>query len=105
MSKTYGEQFDSAMKCQTVGKAKKWLDSEIRYAVNMYGQTPEEAKRVILTNLAYMAGYYDHETAQKVNRLFGPIFGGADYHETVTPEQAFDAGVKAAGGVKLGPVK
>ena len=106
MSQTYQEQFDSAMKCETVEEARKWLNSEIVYAMNMYGQTHEKAKSVILTNLDYMAGYCNHETAQKVQRLFGaihPIFGSADYHKTVSPKEAIELGIKVAEKVKNSP--
>lgn len=99
MSKTYQEQFDSAMKCETEAEAKKWMAAEIVYHMNMTGNGHEEARRIILVNLGYMAGYYSHETAQKINRLFGavhPIFGSADYHKTVSSEEAVEAGVKYA---------
>lgn len=96
---TYREQFDSAMKCETPEEAQKWLDAEIVHYGRDFDHTPEHAKGVILCNLGYMAGYFDHETAQKIHRLFGavhPIFGSADYHQTVTPEQAVAAGKKFA---------
>ena len=38
----------------------------------------EEAKKIILQNLGYMAGYYDQESATKILALLGaahPIFG------------------------------
>ena len=96
---TYKQQFEAAMKCETLEEAKHWLTEEIlRYGCE-YGQSVDEAKVVILANLGYMAGYYDHETAQKVHKLFGavhPVFGCADYHNQVTPEQAFAAGQAAA---------
>lgn len=96
---TYREQFESAMACNTPEEAKVWLDAEVARCSRELGQTPEHARTVILANLGYIAGYYDHSTAQKVHRLFGavhPIFGSANYHKTVTAEQAFGAGLKFA---------
>lgn len=95
MSKTYGQQFDEANACKTEVEAAAWLEKEIARHVKEFGQTPEKAKEVILINIGYMAGYYDSETAHRINRLFGaehPIFGGDDYFENVSPEQAFQAG-------------
>src|SRR5882672_6581023 len=102
MSKTYGEQFKEASACETKEQADEWLAAEIeRYRVD-YGQDEPKAKSVIMGNLGYMAGYYDDATAKKINRLFGathPIFGGDNYHNTVTPEQAYEVGIH---GIKEG---
>lgn len=95
---TYREMFDSAMKCETPEKAADWLAFESGRHAGRFSTTREEAEKVLRGNLGYMAGYYDHETARKVQRLFGavhPIFGSADYHQTVSPEQAFKMGQDA----------
>ena len=68
---TYREQFESAMKCETEDEAKTWLDAEVKRCVFAYGQSPDEARMVILHNLGYMAGYYDPSYSQKVFNLFG----------------------------------
>jgi len=96
MSKTYKEQFDSAMACKNKAEAEEWLRAEVAYAVENYNQTPEEAESVIKTNLGYMAGYYGKDEACKVKELFGalhPIFGDTTVN-TPTPEEAFAAGQK-----------
>jgi len=96
---TYKEQFEAAMKCETKDEADSFLQSEITRYKKEYGKNPDEAKRIILSNLGYMAGYYGNEEAEKVHRLFGavhPIFGSSDYHKTVTPEKAFEMGKKFA---------
>ncbi len=83
MSKTYGEEFNEAMRCDTQAKADAWLAREIAQRGLEFGQSPKEAEYIIKANLGYMAGYYNHETAQKVQRLFGavhPVFGTVDYH-------------------------
>lgn len=94
---TYREQFDNAMKCTNKEEAAIWLEKEIARYESDYGKTREEASKVILSNLGYMAGYYDQATSKKVHDLFGanhPVFGGPDYWDRVTPEEAFEAGKK-----------
>lgn len=103
MSKTYREQFDEAMRCKTKEEADAWLNSEIKRYQSEHGKDGEEAEYVIKSNLGYMAGYCNHEAAQKVQRLFGavhPVFGTADYHKTVTPEEAFEAGKRVGERLK-----
>ena len=94
MSKTYKEQFESAIACKDKAEAEEWLKGEIAYAVKNYGQTPKEAEDVIKANLGYMAGYYGQEEAQKVKDLYGalhPVFGDTTV-KSPTPEEAFAAG-------------
>lgn len=96
---TYREQFDSAMQCQTVEKANDWMNKEIDRYKTEFGTKAEEAHKIILSNLGYMAGYYDRQTSQKVHDLFGanhPIFGGPSFWNAVTPKEAIEAGMKAA---------
>ena len=101
---TYGEQFDSAMKCTTKEEASEWLATEIARCVREHSQTPEEARRVILVNLGYMAGYYDRSFSAKVRDLFGalhPVFGDLAANPP-TAEQAFEAGKQWATKPRLG---
>ena len=95
---TSGEQFDAAMKCETREEAEEWLEGETRHLVDYHEKSVPEAIEIIKSNLGYMAGYYEHETAQKVHRLFNavhPVFKSANYHRTVTSEQAFKIGLEA----------
>ena len=94
---TYGEQFTAALACTTPAEAEAWIEKEVEHYVQFHGKSVAEAVQIIKSNIGYMAGYYDHETAQKIHRLFHavhPIFGTADYHETVSPKEAFDLGRK-----------
>lgn len=62
-----------------------------------FGTSREEAERIERCNLGYYAGYYDHETRCRVERLYDaehPIFG----HTAPTPEQALEAGRQLAEG-------
>ncbi len=97
---SYGDQFRAALACKTKQEADDWLAKEIQYYEDEYNKAADEARSTIMNNLGYMAGYYDHETAVKIEKLFGalhPIFGSATYHKDITPEQAFNAGKKWAG--------
>lgn len=96
---TYGEQFRSAMQCETQEDAEVWMKREIKKYMDEFGYDEEKTRKIILTNLGYIAGYYDHDTAQKIDRLFGaehPIFGSSTYHQDMSPEEAFDLGQKTA---------
>lgn len=66
----------------------------------------EELEAIQRSNLGYYAGYYDHETRIRVEKLFNcshPIFGGASRGEP-TPLEAFTKGVNAADEVKSSDV-
>jgi hypothetical protein len=67
---TYGEQFDSALKCQTREEAEHWMEIEVSKFVEEFGVSPDEAIRVIKHNLGYMAGYYSSDTQKKISILF-----------------------------------
>lgn len=94
---TYREQFESALKCETKEEAEHWMKTEVERYMRLFPgiHTRRETINMIKQNLGYMAGYYDDETAKKIHRLFGavhPIFGTADYHGKVTPEEALMRG-------------
>lgn len=77
-TKTYRQQFDEALACETKEQAGKWFAEEVRRYETDFGKSAEEARSIIRANLGYMAGYYDHATAKKVDELFGaghPVFG------------------------------
>lgn len=96
---TCGQQFESAMKCETPADAERWMDAEVKHAVQFHGQTVTEAVEIIKSNLGYMAGYYDDAAAQKIKRLFSavhPIFGMADYHKSFDSTAALAAGIEMA---------
>lgn len=105
MTKSYEEQFEEALACETKEQADKWLEKEIYDYGQKYSIYPQEARKIILVNLGYMAGYYDKPASQKIYALFGakhPIFGKPDYWDRVTPEEAFEMGQTLAREVTLG---
>jgi hypothetical protein len=68
--KSYGEQFKSALSCQTREEAEQWMENEVCDYVEIFQMSPEEAIKIIKTNLGYMAGYYSSDTAEKIKDLF-----------------------------------
>lgn len=75
---TIGEVYGPAMEIQTPEEAAAFLEKETQRHVEEFGQDREEARRVILSNVGYYAGYYDSETQKRVYRLFNtehPVFG------------------------------
>ena len=92
---TYREQFESALQCSSEKEARVWLEDEIARHKSEFGIEPEQAKKTILHSIGYMAGYYDHETAVKVHKLFGarhPVFGHPDYWKNLNADDCFRAG-------------
>jgi hypothetical protein len=82
--KTYGEQFESALKCQTREEAEHWMETEVTQYIEQYGGTPEEAIGIIKHNLGYMAGYYSSDTADKIRNLFSANHPGYSAFKTVS---------------------
>ena len=93
---TYRESLGPAMKITDQIDAYNYLIALIDYHEREGdGISRERATEIAKINLGYFAGYYNAETMERVNRLFEtqhPIFGG----KTPTPEEAFEAGKKAA---------
>lgn len=57
---------------------------------------PEESEANVKSNLGYWAGYYSHETRERVEGLFGcehPYFGSIAKNGPPTSEQAFMMGI------------
>jgi hypothetical protein len=67
------------------------VDIEVEEMVRQLGYDEKEARRILLTNIGYFAGYYPNDLADRVYGLFQtqhPIFGLT--HPTA--EEAFKAG-------------
>jgi hypothetical protein len=93
MSRTYEEQFEEALQCNTIEEASTWINKELEMYQDEYGQSSDIAIKTILSNLGYMAGYYSEEIQLKIFHLFGashPIFGKPPYN--TTSEEAFKMG-------------
>jgi hypothetical protein len=88
---TIGEKYDPAMEVKTVEEARAYFERLVEHSM-MHGLSKEEAERNERINLGYYAGYYDLETRERVEWLYGavhPIFG----NQQPTAEEAFEAGL------------
>ena len=87
---TIGEKYGPAMKIETQEEADAYFKACVLHTMS-FGSTRQEAEEIEKANLGYYAGYYDHETADRVMRLFRcahPIFGTSH----PSPEEAFEKG-------------
>lgn len=97
---TYAQQFDSAMKCKTRKEAQVWFEKEVRRYWVEHGIKKTKAMEIILSNLGYMAGYYDRSVSEKVWKLFGaehPVFGPPDKAVKLSPENCARLGMELIG--------
>lgn len=95
---TYREQFEEALKCETEEAAQAWIDKEIVRYKEDFGVEAERARETIMSNIGYMAGYYDDGVARKIYRLFKaphPIFGTPTQKEKLTPENCIRLGMES----------
>ena len=91
---TLHEKYGPAMKVETKEEADAYFEECVAHCMT-FGKSREDSERIERSNIGYFAGYYDFETRQKVERLFGaphPVFGSSQ----PTAQEAFDAGVKLA---------
>jgi hypothetical protein len=93
---TYGDIYTVACtEIHTAEEAEKWLKAVVKHIMAHTDKeefkTESGARGLALHNLGYYAGYYSHETRERVYKLFNtkhPIFGG----KMPTPEEAFKMG-------------
>lgn len=74
---TIGDKYRPAMEITDQAEADAYFDSCVRHTMS-FGLSEEEAASIERQNLGYFAGYYDHETRERVERLFRcahPVFG------------------------------
>ena len=94
----FGESYKPAMEITDPKQAAEWLEARIRYNMERHGQSREEATSILKQNLGYFAGYHDHATRLRVEKLFcctHPILGAAS-DGAPTPKEAFEMGQEAA---------
>lgn len=99
-----GDKYSPAMKIEAQAEADAYFAQCVEH--NMRCQESEgskpsriRAEEVERQNLGYYAGYYSHETRQRVERLFRcshPVFGKASAH-VPTIKECFDAGMQLSG--------
>ncbi len=94
---TIGELYFPAMKITDQAEADAYFEALVERQMRHGGNSRIEAEKVERSNLGYFAGYHDHETRLRVERLFRcahPIFGPASQGRP-TADEALDAGIKA----------
>ena len=92
---TMGEKYDPAMKINDQREADEYFEKCVQHTMS-FGRTREEAESIERENLAYYAGYWNHETRLRVERLFRcahPVFGKAS-DGSPSAEEAFEMGLK-----------
>ena len=73
------ELYGPAMEITNSEEADAYLKELVNYYVEL-GNPPDRAEDIVRTNLSWYAGYFDHETRLRVERLFDcqhPILGEA----------------------------
>lgn len=104
---SYGDKYSPAMEIMDQEAADKHFDELVRHNLSFGMTTIEEAQRIERSNLGYFAGYYDHETRARVERLFKcehPVFGSIAENGPPTTEEALLAGMQAGLKARCGRV-
>lgn len=94
---TIRDKYAPAMEITDPEEAASYFEECVQHQMS-FGTDRVEAEKIERVNLGYYAGYYDHETRERVERLFDcahPVFGKAADHKP-TVEQAFAAGLAAS---------
>ena len=102
---TIGERYGPAMEVTSQAAADSYFQFLVREMMMEFGKGQDEAKEIVRTNLGYYAGYYDNETRERVERLFGcahPFFGKLSEKGPPTQEEAFRMGMEAGRRIKEG---
>ena len=94
---TIGEVGDVAMEITAQKEADELVDVMVTRHMTLFSQSREKAEKIIRNNFAYYAGYFDHETRERVERLFKSAhpFLGAVKDGVLTPQEIFNIGMKA----------
>lgn len=77
---TIGDKYGPAMAITDGAEAKAYFRRCVRHTMRFNQEDVADAERIERINLGYYAGYYDHETRRRVERLFlakHPVFGSA----------------------------
>jgi len=101
---TIGEKYGPAMEITDQASADRYFEECVLHSMS-FGNSREKAESLERQNLGYFAGYYDHETRERVERLFKcshPIFGSIAKNGPPTAEEAFEAGKRMAASATKG---
>lgn len=93
---TYGEAYGPVAEIETEAAASAYFEDLVERTMRTTGRDRVAAEAIQRQNIGYWSGYYDQDTAARINRLFGtthPIFGDTQ----PTAGEAFAAGKALAG--------
>lgn len=91
----WSKLYECAMRIADERSAELCLDALVRAHMGERGCARAEAEVIQRSNLGYFAGYYDHATRARVERLFQcehPVFGAIAVRGAPTAEEAFELG-------------
>lgn len=91
---TIRDKYAPAMEITDQAEADAYFERCVRHCMT-FEKTREEAEKIERANLGYYAGYYDHETRARVERLFHcahPILGSLEQYRAPTSEEALEIG-------------
>lgn len=94
---TIKELYEPAMEIKDQEKADSYFDFLVQMLLVWEPQPRVQAESIVRSNLGYYAGYYDDVTRERVERLYKcshPILGAIAETGEISPEQAFELGVK-----------
>jgi hypothetical protein len=98
---TIGDKYRPAMEMKEQAEADAYFEQCVAHCMS-FGKSREEAEKIERANLGYFAGYYGHETQERVERLFRcahPIFGAIATNGRPSPEKILEMGIAAGSGV------
>lgn len=107
--KTISQLYGPAMNIQDQARADRYFNMLVDRCMAMRaerGDKPADRQVCISIqkqNLGYYAGYHNHETRERVERLFKcqhPIFGSIEENGAPSAEEAFNMGVKRGNELK-----
>lgn len=100
---TIGDKYTPAMAITEQAAADGYFARCVAHAMT-FGTTREEAEQIECDNLGYFAGYYDHDTRARVERLFRcahPIFGAIAEKGAPAPEDALRLGFERGRAARM----
>ena len=90
------DKYGPAMEITEQADANVYWEKCVRHSMS-HGKSRYESEKLERGNLRRYAGYYDHETRDRVERLFRcshPAFGSIADNGPPTAEEAFKAGLE-----------
>jgi len=94
---TIGDKYTPAMAITEQAAADTYFEQCVAHGMTCFGQSREDAEKIERDNLGYFAGYYDHATRERVERLFKcahPIFGAIAEKGPPSAEEALQKGIE-----------